>query len=125
MPLINIYLVEGQGKEKINNIGDCVHQALMDAWSIPQDDCFQIFHEKKKELFKMNRQMWGVHRSDDLIVLHITTSPRSRAMKLAFYKRLPEILAERINLDPDDVFISIVTNDKEDWSFGAGKAQLL
>ena len=46
-------------------------------------------------------------------------------MKLNFYKRLPEILYEKIKLKPDDVFINITHSSYEDWSFGNGKAQLL
>ena len=31
----------------------------------------------------------------------------------------------KVNLRPEDVFVSISSNNREDWSFGNGKAQLL
>lgn len=69
--------------------------------------------------------MWEVERSDDVIVFHVFTSPRTSEMKLAFYERLPQILEEKVQLHPDDVFVSLASNTREDWSFGNGKAQLL
>mgnify|MGYP003956701287 CR=1 FL=1 len=125
MPLINVYLAEGHSEEYISLLSDGIHEALLETWKIPQDDRFQMFHEMKSTRFLIDRTMWGVDRSDDVIVLHITTSPRTKEMKLALYQRLPEILHEKINLRAEDVFISIISNNKEDWTFGLGKAQLL
>ena len=125
MPLIHIYHQEGKSDAELQIIGDVIHEVLMETWNIPLNDRFHIFHEKKKVQFDMNREMWGVKRSDDLLVLHITSSPRSDEMKLDFYKRLPEVLQKKAKIKPDDVFISLVCNEKIDWSFGMGKAQLL
>ena len=69
--------------------------------------------------------MWGVNRTDDIILLHIISSPRTKDMKLNFYKKLTEALAKGINLKGDDLFINIVTSQPEDWSFANGEAQLL
>ena len=69
--------------------------------------------------------MWGVDQSNYVVLLLIITSPRTQQMKLAFYKRLPQILNDKVNLRPEDVFISLVENQREDWSFGLGVAQLL
>ena len=125
MPLVHIYLQEGRPQSELQEIGDTIHRALMETWDIPQDDRFHLFHEKSGHHFDMNRKMWGVERSDALIVLHITTSPRSKEMKLNFYKALPKILKEKLGIRPEDVFISINSNSKEDWSFGNGEAHLL
>lgn len=96
MPLINIYLQSGRTQAQLQAIGDTIHQALMETWEIPEKDRFQIYHEKLPEHFCMDREMWDVKRSDDLLVLHITTSPRSKQMKLNFYKRLAELLQQNI-----------------------------
>ena len=125
MPLVNIYLSEGKSASDLITIGDTIHQALMETWDIPLDDRFQLFHEMKQEHFDINKKMWGVARSDDIILLHITSAPRAKQMKLDFYRRLPQLLNENLDLRPEDVFISILTNTKEDWSFGNGQAQLL
>lgn len=125
MPLIQIYLVEGQSDDYLQALSDGIHEALLETWGIPVDDRFQMIHEKKLEHFMIDKKMWGVDRSDNVVLLHITSSPRSTQMKLDFYRRLPEILQQKIQLRPEDVFVSIVTNQREDWTFGLGKAQLI
>ena len=125
MPLVHIYLQKGRSNDELQAIGDSIHDALMETWGIPKNDRFHLFHEKAKQHFDMNPNMWGVERSDALLVLHITTSPRTQEMKLNFYKRLPEILNERLDMRSEDIFISINSNSREDWSFGNGQAQLL
>jgi len=124
MPLINITLLEGKPDSFLQAVGDTLQQALMETWGIPEHDRFHIFHEIKAEHFHIDREMWGVQRSDDVIVFHFTTSPRTSEMKKAFFKRLPELLHEKVGVRPEDVFISLVSNTEEDWSFGNGKMQL-
>ena len=125
MPLIHIYLNEGKTEQEIKNLGDGIHEALMETWNIPENDRFHIIHEKKSRDLSIDKIMWGVERSDDAIVLNIITSPRTKEMKLNFYQRLPEILAQKAHIRPEDIFVSIVTNALEDWSFGNGKAHLI
>ena len=88
MPLINVVLAEGKPPEYLKNVSEGLHEALRNAWGIPEHDCFQIFTEKKKEHFLIDRKMWGVHRSDDVIVFHITSAPRSKEMKLKLLNSL-------------------------------------
>jgi hypothetical protein len=125
MPLIHIYLQQGKDAEYIQGLGDGLHEALVETWGIPIKDRFQIYHQKTEEELQIDRAMWGAERSDDLVVFHVFTSPREKPMKLALYRRLPEILEEKLGMRPDDVFISIFTNTREDWSFCQGRAQLL
>lgn len=125
MPLIHIYLQEGKGAKYHKDLGDALHQALIETWGIPFKDRFQIYHQKKVEELQIDRQMWGMERSDDCVVFHIFTSPRTKPMKLALYERLTALLKEKVGMRPDDVFISTFSNTKDDWSFGRGRAQLL
>ena len=125
MPLIHIYLNEGKSAEYRSAVSDALHQAFLETWNIPLKDRFHIFHETKPGDLQIDKEMWDVERSDDNIVFHVFTSPRTTAMKLAFYERLPQILEEKVALRPDDVFVSLAQNTREDWSFGKGEAQLL
>jgi 4-oxalocrotonate tautomerase len=129
MPIVHIYLLEGKPQTYLQALGDSIHQALVETWGLPESDRFQIFHEKKAEHFKIDRFSYledeGVQRSDDVIVIQITTSPRTIHMKRAFYKRLPELLKEKIGLSPGDVFINVMMVDEEDWSVGVGKMTLI
>ena len=124
MPLVNINLIEGKPESYLQAVRDTLHQALMETWGIPEHDRFHIVHERKAEHFLIDREMFDVQRSDDVIVFQLITSPRTRKMKKAFFERLPELLHEKVGVRPEDVFISLVMNTEEDWSFGHGKMQL-
>ena len=129
MPIVHIYLLEGKSQTYLQTLGDSIHQALVETWGLPESDRFQIFHEKKAEHFKIDRFSYledeGVQRSDDVVVIQITTSPRTIHMKRAFYKRLPELLKDSIGLSPANVFINVMMTDEEDWSVGVGKTTLI
>lgn len=124
MPLIHAYLKEGKSAEYLKGVSDGLHEALIETWQIPELDRFQVWHEMKKDNLQIDKKMWGVNRSEDVIVFHIFTSPRTPDQKFALYERLPQILKEK-GLRPEDVFVSISTNTREDWSFGNGIAHLM
>ncbi|SNS84038.1 tautomerase family protein [Pseudomonas segetis] len=124
MPLIQVNLLS-KPPHFIKELGENLHQSLMATWGIPIDDCFQIFHQKQEHELNINPLIFGGGRSKDVIALHITSTPRTQKMKLDFYQDLATRLEQKMNIRPQDIFISIVENTREDWSFGSGKAQLL
>ena len=124
MPLIHIHLVNGKSPKYIQALCDGIHSALKTAWKIPANDRFQMVSEHKKEHFHFDKTIWGVKRSDDLIVIYITSIARSAALKKKLYKELITVLGKNPKVRKEDVFCSIVTIGREDWSFGNGVAQL-
>ena len=89
----------------------------------PAQDGLHLPRDEARADLQIDKEMWDV-QLDDVIVFHVFTSPRTTAMKLAFYERLPQILEEKVALRPDDCFVSLAQNP-QDWSFGKGSAQLL
>ena len=67
----------------------------------------------------------GIPRTDKRVVLQVTTRPRSREMKEAFYRLLCQSLQEKCGIPPTDVVVSMISNTDDDWSFGHGRAQFL
>ena len=67
----------------------------------------------------------GIERSDDVVLVSVTSRPRERAMKEAFYAGLVTALGKQCGLRPEDLVVSITENTDEDWSFGHGRAQFL
>lgn len=65
----------------------------------------------------------GIERTDDVVLVTVTSRPRERAMKEAFYSRLVTALGQHCDLRPEDLVVSITENTDEDWSFGHGRAQ--
>lgn len=123
MPLVRIALLKGKSPAYIRAIADGVHQALGETYGIPPDDRFQLIHQYEPGELIFDPDYLGVHRTDDLVIIHITASNwRDTETKKAFYKRTADLLAAAPGLRPEDVMIAMGPNDRDDWSFGNGLA---
>lgn len=67
----------------------------------------------------------GFERSNDLVIISITSKTRTEEQKQYFYQRLVDELEAQCGIKPTDVMISITENGNADWSFGLGEAQFL
>ncbi len=66
-----------------------------------------------------------IPRTSSFVFVQVTTRPRSREMKEAFFKLAVEEMEKSCGIAPTDVMINMVTCTDEDWSFGLGRAQFL
>ena len=125
MPLITINITEGMIEESIDHLQKTIHACFVRAWGIPENGGFYVINEYKKSRMRINRSMWGIQRSDQPpLLLQITSSPRSKELKIELFRVLAEEL-EKQGIRKEDLFISISPTQREDWSFGNGIAQLL
>lgn len=125
MPLITINITMGMTEESIDHLQKTIHACFVRAWGIPENGGFYVINEYKKSRMRISRTMWGIHRSEQPpLLLQITSSPRSKELKLELFRVLAEEL-ERQGIRKEDLFISISPTQREDWSFGNGVAQLL
>ena len=125
MPLITINIAEGMTEEAIDQLQKAIHACFMKAWGIPENGGFYMINEHKKSRMRINRSMWGINRSEQSpLLLQITSSPRSKELKVELFRVLAEEL-EKQGIQKEDLFISIMPTQREDWSFGNGVAQLL
>jgi hypothetical protein len=125
MPLLRFDLIEGRSESDVRKILDVTHEVLIETLQVPKRDRYQVVHEHKRSRMIVDDTGLGFVRSDHVLLLQVTSRPRSRQMKEKFYRLLVERLAERCRISPDDVVVNFVTNADEDWSFGAGRAQFL
>ena len=125
MPLITINITEGMPEEAIDQLQSTIHSCFVKAWHIPENGGFYIINERPKTRMRMDRTMWGINRSDQPpLLLQITSSPRSKELKIELFQMLATELAKQ-GIRREDLFISITPTQREDWSFGNGIAQLL
>ena len=125
MPLLSFDLVEGRSASELKKILDVTHEVLLETLQVPRHDRYQVVHEHKRSRMVIEDTGLGFARSDKIVVLQITSRPREREMKQGFYRLLVERLSASCGISPSDVVVNFVTNDDEDWSFGAGRAQFL
>ena len=125
MPLVTINITEGMTEEAIDQLQSTIHSCFVKAWGIPVNGGYYIINERPKSRMRISRSMWGIKRSvHPPLLLQITSSPRSKELKLELFKVLAEEL-EKQGVHKEDLFISISPSQREDWSFGNGEAQLL
>jgi hypothetical protein len=67
----------------------------------------------------------NIPRTNNFVMIQVTSRPRTREMKEKFYKRMAEELEKQCGVASSDVMMNFVTTTDEDWSFGLGRAQFL
>ena len=125
MPLLRFDLIEGRSDAELRALLDAAHEAMLAAFKVPPGDRYQIVTEHKRSRMIVEDTGLDIPRTTDVVFLQVTTRPRSREMKEAFYQLLVAELEQRCGIAPSDVVVSFVSNTDEDWSFGHGRAQFL
>jgi len=125
MPLLRFDLIEGRTDAEMKALLDAAHRAMLKAFQVPERDRYQIVHEHKPSRMIVEDTGLGIPRSDKVVFLQMTSRPRKREQKEAFYRLLCEELERACGIAPSDVVVSIVENSDEDWSFGLGRGQFL
>ena len=125
MPMIRFDVIEGRTDEEIRKLLDAAHRAVLTSFSVPTGDRYQIITEHKSSRLVMEDTGLSLERTRDVVVVSVTTRPRSQESKQTFYFELCKELKEACGIEPCDVIVSIVTNGDDDWSFGNGAAQYL
>jgi hypothetical protein len=125
MPLLRFDLIEGRTDTELKTLLDASHRAVLQAFKVPERDRYQIVHEHKPSRMLVEDTGLDIPRSDKMVFLQVTSRPRKKKQKEAFYRLLCEELERSCGIASSDVVVSIVENSDEDWSFGLGRAQFL
>ncbi|UOQ45547.1 tautomerase family protein [Halobacillus salinarum] len=125
MPLVRFDVMEGRTDEELQTLLDATHEAMVDAFQVPERDRYQIVHQHKEGEMIIQDTGLGFERSKNVVVISMVSRPRTAVQKETLYKNLVELLQERCGIAPEDVMVSIANNGDADWSFGGGNAQFL
>ncbi len=122
MPFARISLHRGKSRDYLQRLSEGVHQALVEAFDVPPDDCFQVIHQHEAGELIFNAHYLGGPRTDDYLLIVITAGrPRTGDTKRRFYRALVERLEQSLGLDPEDVMVVISSTEAQDWSFAGGR----
>jgi 4-oxalocrotonate tautomerase len=125
MPLVRISLRAGKPAAYRRAVADAVHQAMMETINVAPTSRFQIITEHAPEDLIYDPTHLGIQRTDDVVFIQITLAAgRTPDQKRALYKRMAELLTEKVGMRPQDVFINLLDAPRENWSLGNGEAQL-
>jgi hypothetical protein len=125
MPLLRFDLIEGRSDTELKTLLDAAHRAMLAAFKVPERDRYQIVHEHKPSRLIVEDTGLDIPRTEKVVFLQVTSRPRGRDAKQAFYRLLVTELQQSCGIAPSDVVVSIIENSDEDWSFGNGRAQFL
>lgn len=124
MPLVRISLRQGTTPAFRNALGASVHRALVEAIKVPEQDRFQLITEHDQDGLVYDPSYLGIARTDGVVFIQITLSAgRTVEARKALFAAIASRLGEVPGVRPEDVFISLVETQKENWSFGNGLAQ--
>lgn len=122
MPFVRTAVRQGTDASRKKLIAESIHDALVQAIGMPQDELFNLVSEYDPGDFFYSRTFNGIARSDHLVVVEITMRRgRSDAMKKALYAAITANMDKRAGVSPKDVFIFMHENDYSDWSVGNGQ----
>jgi len=125
MPLLRFDVIEGRSEEELNVLLNTAHDAMVEAFDVPERDRYQIVHTHKAHEMVIQDTGLGFKRSKDIVLISVTSKTRTKEKKQRLYQLLSERLEANCGLAPTDLMVSIVENDAADWSFGLGEAQFL
>lgn len=125
MPLLRFDVIEGRSEEELKTLLDTAHDAMVEAFDVPERNRYQIVHTHKAHEMVIQDTGLGFERSKDIVLISVTSKTRTEEKKQRLYQLLAERLQANCGLAPTDLMVSIVENDAADWSFGLGEAQFL
>jgi hypothetical protein len=125
MPLLRIDVIQGRSEAELKELLDAIHGATLAAFKVPERDRYQIVHQHPAAEMRIEDTGLGIPRSECIVMVQVTTRPRSRFEKQNFYELLCKELLHRCAVKASDVVVSITQNVDEDWSFGYGRAQFI
>ena len=125
MPLITIDVIKGRSQEELRTLLDTVHEAMVEAFGVPDSDRYQILTEHEPHQLVALDTGLGLNRTRDLVFLRFVTRSRPEDAKQRLYHLLAAALESACGLSPHDLIVSITESGAADWSFGGGVAQFL
>jgi 4-oxalocrotonate tautomerase family enzyme len=117
MALVRVDIYKGKTQEHKKTILDTIHEALVEAFKMPEDGISQRLYEFEEENFERRN-----NKSKNFIIIEITAfKGRSKEAKKLLYKILTEKLVKNLSIETKDVVIYINESDLENWGI-SGKA---
>jgi len=126
MPAVQIEVLDGWSEVERAAIAEAVQRALVATLDVPERDRFQVIRSHPSHEFVFDRGYLEIERSDRFVMVSVTLAAgRSTEVKEAFYSELCQGLVSAVGLRPEDLAVVLIENQREDWSFGHGKASYL
>jgi len=126
MPLTRIDVTDTISPDRLSALADSIHQAAVETIGITADNRHQVVSVYPASRLIADQHFLDLNRGPDQVFVQITLrGGRSPQAKRALYARIAELAEATAGIDPRNILVSLVEAGSADWSFGAGRAQLL
>ena len=125
MPIVRIDVNKTASAERIRDISNAVYNAMITVANVPKNDKFQVIaRHTSDEIIYPEEGYLGIDYSPDLIIIQVTwVEGRSTEVKKKFYQHIADEIHQKQGVRKQDIWITLVENGREDWSFGNGEMQ--
>lgn len=110
---------------EIRSLADSVQDVMLNHFAAPAKDRYQIITQHEPYEMICEDTGLGYTRTDKLLFIQVFQQGRDAKQKQELYKALMDMLSEKFGLAKGDLIVTLARNEKEDWSFGGGRAQFL
>jgi phenylpyruvate tautomerase PptA (4-oxalocrotonate tautomerase family) len=90
MPFLRIDACAGRNEQQVKDLLDAVHRAIVSAFQVPLRDRYQVYEEHSESNFIVEDTGLRIPRTRNVIVISITSRPRTEEQKKALYTKLCE-----------------------------------
>jgi 4-oxalocrotonate tautomerase len=123
MPLVKFNVPQSFADDRVAGLRDAVHEALVAAANVPEDDLFHVVHRLDPSSLLLNPVFPSLERSAEAVIVEITfRMGRTETQKQALYRDIACLAQTRAAIRPEDVMVVLFENTSLDWSFGSGIA---
>lgn len=113
MPLVQIEVLKGRSASEKKALFDVIHEALVEALRIPEDDRVQRLVEHESDDFDVDSPMFTI--------VKITMFPgRSVSVKRELFRRIVEKL-ERLGIEPNEINVVLDEPPLDNWGIRGGR----
>jgi 4-oxalocrotonate tautomerase family enzyme len=114
MPLVRIEIRKGHTREYKKTFMQCVHNALVTAFGVPERDRYQRLYELDNDYFEFDNS-----KSHKFAIIELTIFPgRSADKKKTLIHEMTRLLGEKLEIDASDLFIVMHEPPLENWGLG-------
>ncbi|MCL2320849.1 MAG: tautomerase family protein [Oscillospiraceae bacterium] len=121
MPFVKLEIIKGKSNEYKKELLQAVHEALMLALEIDDEDRFQRLYELDTADFERRKT-----KTDKFTLIELDLYPgRSKEIKRKIIKEVTRLLGERLEINASDIFIIIHEPSLDNWGSNGEQASEL
>lgn len=117
MPLARIDISNKAPATLVRVISEAIYMAMVDKFQV-------VTRHAADEIIYPTEGYLGNQYTPELVFIQVTwVSGKTTETKRKFFQQIASEVHEKGGIRKEDVWISLVESDREDWSFGNGEMQ--